>query len=66
MTFIEPLIHDSKYGDKRSNNNAIRLVDLNKRAQLILPNFLVDWSNLTVIDSTHLLPPWYFIWIKLY
>ena len=26
----------------------------------------MDWSNLTVIDSAHLLPPWHFIWIKLY
>ena len=57
LTFLETLIHDSKYGDKRLNNNAICLVDLNKRAKLILPNLLVDWSNLTVIDSAYLLPP---------
>ena len=66
LTFLEPIIHDSKYGDKRYNNNATCLVNLNKRAKLILPNFLVDWSNLTVIDSAYLLPPWHFIWIKLY
>ena len=42
LTFLEPLIHDSKYGDKRHNNNAICLVNLNKRAKLILPNLLVD------------------------
>ena len=42
LTFLEPLIHDSKYGNKRYNNNAICLVNLNKRAKLILPNRLVD------------------------
>ena len=42
LTFLEPLIHDSKYGDKRLNNNAICLVNLNKRAKLILPILLVD------------------------
>ena len=41
-------------------------MSLNKRAKLILPNLLVDWSNLTVIGSTYLSPPWHFIWIKLY
>ena len=41
-------------------------VNLNKRAKLILPNLLVHWSNLTVIDSAHLWSPCHFIWIKLY
>ena len=67
LTFLEPLIHDSEYGHKRYNNNAIcLLVSLNKRAKLILPNLLVDWSNLTVIGSAYLLPPWHFIWTNLY
>ena len=42
MHILEPLIHDNKYGDKRYNNNAICLINLNKRAKLILPNLLVD------------------------
>ena len=42
LTFLEPLIHDSKYGEKRLNNNAICLLNLNKRAKLILQNLLVD------------------------